>query len=213
MYLKAIIAGTVAGFIGAMIWAAISYFAHFEIGWIAWIIGALVGIAVAVAGKDRTGLNTGIIAVVISVASICAGKYIAVQFTVQDVSKKLIATIEVTDDRAKAHMASSLVAESESQGNVIVWPEGMDKDNAVELSNYPKNIVTDVEARWSAMPVEDQTKYKDQLDKSVKAEFNAVLSHAARESFIESFGLFDIVFFALAVITAFKLGSGMQAGD
>ncbi|MBN4052614.1 hypothetical protein JYT82_00715, partial [bacterium AH-315-K20] len=74
-----IIAGCVAAVIGAAIWAAVAYYAHFEIGWIAWIIGAMVGGAVFATAGDQAGMMTGVGAAVIAIAGVVGGKYVSIR--------------------------------------------------------------------------------------------------------------------------------------
>ncbi len=75
--MKGIIAGVIAGFAGALVWAAIVVFAGFEIGWLAWGIGAAVGGAVAWGSEGTPAM--GVAAVVISVLAIAGGKYFSVE--------------------------------------------------------------------------------------------------------------------------------------
>lgn len=212
-YLKAIIAGVIAGLIGAAIWAAIAYYSGYEIGWIAWIIGGLVGIAVAVASSENKGLNTGIIAVVIAAASICVGKYAAVHFTVSDITSKVVGTITVDEEDAKMEIATALVKEYESGGKVLKWADGMTIDTTEKLADFPKDLVKDVESRWSAMSATAQTNYRDALKETRKAAFASISGHIESEGFFASFGLLDLLFFGLAMFTAFKVGSGMQSDE
>ena len=49
---RGIIGGALGGLIGAVIWAGISYFTGYEIGWIAWGVGGMVGLGYFPAGID-----------------------------------------------------------------------------------------------------------------------------------------------------------------
>ena len=81
--LTSIIAASVGGGVGALIWGAIAYFAHVEVGYVAWGIGGLVGFCVRVAAGDMDDTFAGIIAAVGSVISILAGKLLSAYFIVQ----------------------------------------------------------------------------------------------------------------------------------
>lgn len=70
-----IVAGVVAGLVGAAVWGAVAYFLDMELGLLAWGIGGLVGFAVGATAQEDAGPSTGILAVVLSVLSIMGGKY------------------------------------------------------------------------------------------------------------------------------------------
>lgn len=210
--LTASIVGVIAGLIGASIWAAIAYFAHFEIGWIAWIIGGLVGFGVALGAKGETGMDTGILAVVIAVASICGGKWAAIHFEVSKSLGEVQSQVTVSNDDAMLFMAHDLVKEYESGGKAMKWPEGYSKDSAEDKDHFPKELWKDVTKRWQSMSATEQASYRDAIQNNIKASMASFASAIESEGFFQSFGLLDLLFFGLAVVTAFKIGTGM-AGD
>lgn len=72
---------------GALIWAAISYFTNYEVGWIAWGVGGLVGgAAVLAGGRSQT---VAIAAAVLAVLGIAAGKVLGFQFAVSAAAPEL----------------------------------------------------------------------------------------------------------------------------
>ena len=73
----AIIAGSVAGLIGAAVWAAIAVFTEREIGWIAIGIGFLVGFAVRVAGRGFE-VRFAVIGGALALESVIVGKFLAI---------------------------------------------------------------------------------------------------------------------------------------
>lgn len=76
----------------ALIWAAITYFTGFEIGYVAWLVGLMIGgAAVAVGGK---GTTCGAVCAAFALASIFLGKVLAVEFSVRgEVAKHLEAQL------------------------------------------------------------------------------------------------------------------------
>ena len=80
--LAAIAAASGSGLLGAVIWGAIAYFAHVEVGYVAWAIGGLVGFSVRVCAGDMDETFAGIIAATSSVVSILLGKLLSVYFVV-----------------------------------------------------------------------------------------------------------------------------------
>lgn len=79
---RALIAGAVAAFVGAGVWAAVVIAINFESGWIAWGIGALVGFAVVKAGGHGTMLAAS--AGILALLSIATGKNISYQVSISD---------------------------------------------------------------------------------------------------------------------------------
>lgn len=131
--IKSLIAGSIGGAIGAVIWAAIVYFAHAEVGYVAWGIGILVGICVKAAAEEIDEGVAGVIAAILSVGAILAGKLLGAIF-----------------------LANWLINEGKAPGGADMY--------------------------WSLVGL----------------------------AFQASFGVMDVVFFILAVITAYKLGSGNE---
>jgi hypothetical protein len=77
----AVAAGAGGAFIGAILWALITYFTEYQIGWMAIGVGFLVGLAVRTFGK---GLNKiyGIIGAGFSLLGCLVGNYLAVIFLI-----------------------------------------------------------------------------------------------------------------------------------
>jgi hypothetical protein len=136
--ISAILSAGIGGSIGAVIWGAIAYFAHAEVGYVAWGVGGLVGFCVRMGAGDMDEGIAGFIAAGGAVVSILAGKLLAGYFIVQ-------------------------------------W--------LVKEGQIPAAIAA--EAQWPLI----------------------------RIAFMSSFGVVDIVFFVLAIATAFKLGSGQSDSD
>lgn len=136
--ISAILSAGIGGSIGAVIWGAIAYFAHAEVGYVAWGVGGLVGFCVRMGSGDMDEGIAGFIAAGGAVVSILAGKLLAGYFIVQ-------------------------------------W---LIKDGQIPA-------VIAAEAQWPLV----------------------------RIAFMSSFGVMDIIFFVLAIATAFKLGSGQSDSD
>ncbi|MDB5344924.1 MAG: hypothetical protein JWP89_3301 [Schlesneria sp.] len=136
--ISAILSAGIGGSIGAVIWGAIAYFAHAEVGYVAWGVGGLVGFCVRMGAGDMDEGIAGFIAAGGAVISILAGKLLAGYFIVQ-------------------------------------W--------LIKEGQIPAAIAA--EAQWPLI----------------------------RIAFMSSFGVVDIVFFVLAIATAFKLGSGQSDSD
>jgi hypothetical protein len=220
--IKMAVGGAIAGLVGAAIWAAIGYFTGLEIGWIAWGIGMLVGAGVRVVGSqeiayfDKTqkrmvrsrvgaeGPLAGAVAAVLAVVSVLAGKYALVHLFLSAPAASLEEYLE--DDAMISSMADQVVIEYESQGRTVSWPAGVNPEEAYERSDYPQDVWTEAEGRWNALPEEEKASLK-----KAQAELIGValdnMEGAQGAVFLSSFGVFDLLWFGLAAVTAFKLGA------
>jgi hypothetical protein len=224
--LKMVMGGAVAGLIGAAIWAAIGYFTGLEIGWIAWGIGMLVGIGVRVVGsqemvtfdkvqrkmvRSRVGAEgpvAGSVAAVLAVVSVLAGKYALVHLFMSAPAASIADYLE--DDSMISAIADQIVVEHESAGRPVAWPAGVTADEAYERAHYPPEIWTEAESRWNAVPPEEKETMKKAHAELIGAAFES-MEGAESSMFLASFGAFDLLWFGLAALTAFRLGASASA--
>jgi hypothetical protein len=208
-YGSAAVGGIVASLIGAAVWAAISYFANAEVGYVAWGIGLLAGLGVAMMAKGATDQMTGVIAAVCAVGGVLLGKYVAVYFLV---AQAMPADQFVLNDKGMVtQLAWTIAAEREAAGKPIV-PGGNKKveqvDDAAELS---ADIHDEAHKRWNALPADERQRQMVEQQAAMNVLLNGVADQARNAGFRESFGMFDLLWFGLAVATAFRIGSGTQS--
>lgn len=217
--MRALIVGLIGGAIGAAIWAVIAYYTGREIGWIAWIIGAIVGGCTAAGAGEQRGGHTGLLAAVLALLSIAVGKYATVHFIVERESAKILAPQRakldrsLTDDEAIVVLANQKVIESQQDGKQLKWPKGVDENAEHEsIAEFPTDIAKSAKSNWNAMSDSDKQTFRDEFRRVAVAAFDEHIKTSKpkieQEIFKQSFGMFDIVFGILAVITAFRLGSG-----
>jgi hypothetical protein len=218
---KALIAGLIGGGIGAAIWAALVYYTNYEFAMVAWGLGLLVGLSVRAGAGSLTGAGTGMLAAVLALASICAGKYAVVYIIVEKEVAKVTAQMEaelaqpLTDDEAIMDIADKLVDESQAAGKKMVWPKGKDIESDRDtLADYPATIVKESKSRWNALLTSARQDYKDGITKLRREAGTAILAtmkeNVKGQGFSASFGVMDALFGLLAVVTAFRLGSGSE---
>ncbi len=215
---KGILGAVGGGVLGAVVWAAITIFTGYEIGWIAWLVGAGVGFGMAVGSRGEGGMAGGVAAAAIALISIAAGKYIAVRLEVGKVTDRIVAEAKYSVDDAKIHLAWELVEEAKEQGQTLKWPKGQEPgegdDETVEsLADFPKSIAKDVETRWGAMTPEAAETYRSQLEAQMQHNMRSMAAAITSRAFESSFNAFDILWGILAVLSAFKLGSGAGGDD
>jgi hypothetical protein len=219
--IKMVVGGLAGGLIGAAIWAAIGYFTGYEVGWIAWGIGFLAGLGVSVTGSqevarfdkvqrkmvvERTAADgplAGAVAAIAAVLSVLVGKYAVIHLLVASPSS----LEEYLDDETMiASIADEIVFEQEAQGRNVEWPEGVDPEEAYLKDDYPPAIWSEAEGRWNALsPGEREARKSLQADAIGAAMSSAPGARGA--VFLASFGLFDVLWFGLAAVTAFKIGA------
>ncbi len=203
--LRACVAGVIAGLVGAAIWATISYYTGFEIGYAAWGIGLIVGVAVAAASEGGTGLETGVIAVVIAVASVVGGKYAASHMLIRQAMADTSVGGVPNDELLISFLAEGIWSKKSEAGLEIEWSEDMSADLGDVEADFPPEIWSEAVANWHAMTIDEQETMREQFT------FDAELMSAnfTLQDFKNSFGVFDWIFFLLAAATAFQIGGNM----
>lgn len=218
-----IIGAVVAGLVGAGIWSGITYSTGYEIGWIAWGVGALVGFGALMGARREASPMLGGIAVAVSILALLTGKYITIELLIEkeigDGSQYLQEAIDSLDDPEylTSYIADGIAVEYEAEGKPVEWPSGVDPEYASESWEYPEDVWADAQSRWDAMNEEDRELYRQGIEQDIRdgflEELENMRSEAASQGFLQSFGLFDVLFFFLAVGTAFKLASGGTSED
>jgi hypothetical protein len=204
------VAALIGGFIGASIWAGITYFTGYEIGWIAWGVGLLVGVAVRMGAGDTMGVGPGAVAVIGSVAALLAGKYAAVHFQVQH-EMSIAPEMTFTAEDMQLGIASDIIGEWEEQGKKLNWPPGQSFETAEIPSQFPVDVWAEAQKRWNEIPPAEQTKQIDERKALISELTGSIQGMVVDEGFKASFSPIDLLFFGLAVFTAFKVGSGISS--
>jgi hypothetical protein len=206
--------GLVAGAVGAAAWAALAYFTGYEVGYVAWGIGLLVGSGVFVGGGRTASTTHGAAAVAITLVAIAGGKYAATHFVFEKVLHAALvehrARLE-NEEFLISCKADEVVGERTQAGTEVAWPAGVDPNEAAKQEDYPGDVWTEAVARWGALSPAERQQYKGELDRRYAARLDRVRPDAERNGFRRSFGILDILFLALAVGSAWKIGAGLKA--
>jgi hypothetical protein len=207
-----IIGGLIGGLVGALLWAGISAWTGYEIGWIAWGIGGLVGLGCVKGGKGG-GVPVAVIAVVITILSLVAGKYAAVEFILagqvgnkDEFIQTAIAELD-GEDMVISYLADDIIQERFSRGEAVEWPEGVDPIEAAEQADYPPDVWMEAASVWEQMAADEKVAYREQLSEQIRININAWYDEVSMIGFAESFSLMDLIFFGLAVVTAFQIAA------
>lgn len=221
-----IVAGGLAGVLGAAAWAALAYFANVEIGWLAWGIGGLVGFSTAAgaamggSGPKASGQLLGAIAVVITLLSLCLGKFAIVEIGIQQALTQITEGLDgepMEDEMLVSFLADEIGEETHGEDwwDQYEWPLNTDGEEPSAEADYPPELWKPAAKKWGAMSAEEQAAYRDQKTAELKAgmeEFADTMVNTARqEGFLATFGVMDLLFFGLAVMTAWGMGSSTEA--
>jgi len=211
---RAIIFGAIAGVAGAALWAAIAYFANVEIGWLAWGIGGAVGFACA-QGAGYGSRLIGTTAALITVVALLLGKVATVELLVNqefgDPQALLEQTIaELNDETLTSWLADDVVAGYEERGEKVDWPPGVNPRIASTQVEYPAEIWKIAAQQWDAFSQDQKQAYHDAVERAIRENFTDNFDEARglirEEGFFNSFSGVDLLFFGLAIYTAFSVG-------
>lgn len=206
--MKGLAAGVAAGVGGAVVWALIAYFTGYEIGWLAWGIGAAVGAAVAWGSRNSPAM--GVAAVVISVLAILAGKYITVEIILakeKQTANQGVAQQILNDEYVISWLADEIISVYQEQGIAVNWPEGVNPEEVSSRADYPADVWQAAAAKWNSMSAEEKEAFRQNVRQQAEANIAMYASGLRKEGFLGSFGVIDIIFFGLAIVTAYKIAS------
>lgn len=145
---KALLWGLGGGLVGSIVWALVSYFVHFEIGWIAWGIGALCGASVRAASSRDDGMSVGVGAGVAAALCILLGKIGAVAPLVSQMGA--LDPVE-HEEYLISILADDVVFAKERAGEAIAWPGGAEPYEPEYQSDYPGDVWQAARRRWTGM--------------------------------------------------------------
>lgn len=192
---RAVIAGAVAALVGGGLWAVVVIATRYELGWIAWGVGALVGLVMSRATPAR-GRTVAILGAGIAALGLLGGKAIIATYSINARSFAQ----EITSDSSLVLQAASWHLDSE-----VGWPDG-------------------IQARLDSMGTDDTLSdalWKEMLDASAAhasswtSEDSAAIAAAYAGAIMGrlgtldrlrmQFGPWDLLWFGLAVVTAFRI--------
>jgi hypothetical protein len=188
----AVAAGVAAAVAAGLIWAAIAIFANLEIGWAAWGVGALVGAAMSRATLNRSRA-LGTTAALLAGGGLLLGKLFILYGSV-------------------GSMAEEIAGNQEYLQSSLAWEmyEARELD-AATLDSVDARIAsgdTLSDALWDRMMGQAATRYDamtpEQRTAAATSTAKASLARLGVVGAITSqLGLYDLLWFGLAIATAF----------
>jgi hypothetical protein len=213
-YLKWLLAGMVGSAVGAVIWVAVGHYAEAEVGYIAWAVGLFAGMAVRWAAGPEEGIGPAIAAVITAVFGIAVAKYEVISLHVDKlVAQALVNGAELTDNDQISILADEIVEAKIASNEKIAWPAGDGDDQIVTKADYPPEIWTAAETRWKAMTTEEKQQRDADRQQNFAERLAVARQQIKQQAFQASFGPYDLLWFGLAAVTAFRIGRGKEDHD
>ena len=106
-----------------------------------------------------------------------------------------------------SYLADAIVQDRVSRREAIDWPAGVDPFEAVEQADYPPDVWTEAASEWEQMSADDKAVYREELSEQIRINIDAWYDEVSMIGFAESFSLMDLIFFGLAVVTAFQIAA------
>ena len=182
-------------------------------GWIACGIGFLVGISVRVAAGEVDGPAPGVVAGATAVIAVLIAKFLVVSFLVSNAMHEMPDFTEITPDQMIARCATDVAIEYEASGKKLDWPPESDSPDVPLQQSYPPDVWAEAQKRWQKLTPQQQQAQMEQA----KADFENIIGQfetdVRNETFTSSFSPLDLLWFGLAAVTAFKIGSGLTNGE
>jgi hypothetical protein len=194
----AIIAGALAALAGAGIWTAVVMISGgWEVGWVAWGIGALVGAVMSRMTPQRS-VQIAVAAAVLSAAGLAIGKVATFRLAVPKIARDMLLENPV--------MLAQAFAMEMREG------ERFSAEVSVQLASLnPTDTLSDAVA--AQMLEEAETRMEGappaERERVAKVFANRILADTGLSSqFGATLSAFDLLWFFLAIATAFKLMRG-----
>jgi hypothetical protein len=198
------VCGLIGGSIGGAVWVLVAFAIHRQIGIIAWGVGALTGLGVAMAAGRRAGTASGVLAAGLAFCVILTSKLVVAILLVNQFAAHLESPAEL-EEQIVLIEAHEIAKEQQKKGVDLKWPPGKSLDNATELADFPEPIAKRAQKNW-----DDQTPRIKERQKNLGQIAQAGKAFVIVFAFIGSFSPFDLLWFFLAMGSAFRLGRGFD---
>jgi hypothetical protein len=198
----AIAGGLVAAVLGGLIWAGVVLYWNLEVGWVAWGVGILVGAAMAGITLERSR-SLGVWAAGIAVVGLLVGKFL----------------ITVGSTGA---LADDLFDDGQYLRGAVAWDMYMAEELSPGIQDELRETLaagdTLSDELWERMLAEAEPKYASMSEGERRA---LARSEAGRligqlgwvEGILIQLGPWDLLWFGLAVVTAFQMVGGVRVEE
>lgn len=192
--------GVVAAILGGVVWAGIVTGTGYEVGYVAWGVGLIVGLAVA-AGSPSPGVGHGLTAAGLAAAGLLLGKVLIYSWAMPG----LVAKEFSNDPEMSAAAIEVMVARDPSlDPELKAWYDNQDPAAYTEEQDnvYIAKLNELITTRAAQMS-------EDEHKAAVKDFANLTLAALPMETRMSiAFSPWDLLWFGLALFTAFRIGCG-----
>jgi hypothetical protein len=105
-----------------------------------------------------------------------------------------------------AYLANDIAREHQDEGREVAWPPGVPPFEAIAPEEFPREVWSAAQMRWNGMSVENKKAYAELRGETLE-EAVASVQGAKIAALMGSVSLFDLLWFGLAAVTAFKIGA------
>lgn len=215
-YLKWAIAGLVGAAAGGLVWFLIGYYAKAEVGYIAVLVGFLAGLGVRVAASEsEVGTGPAMAALIAAFFGIAVAKYAVTRIRVDNILAPMIAQAMADPSESERHseMANEVAEKREAVGKPVAWPAGKDLESAELEADYPADIWAEAKQRLDAETPEQRQLALQQRQQMLQNGLGEARQAIIKQVFVQSFGMYDLLWFGLAGMAAWRTGSGLASDD
>lgn len=198
--LRALLAGVAAALVGGATWAALVAFASLEAGIVAWGIGLLVGVAMAAVTPNR-GQAMAVLAALIAAVGLVAGKAMIVSFATEpaladeiEADEEWLAEAAVFDLQSSEALPTEIQERLEALAYDDTIPDSLWVDMLMAGKEHAEAVGSDGRAELASQYASFLLSGTDFV-----TLFNSQMS------------LWDLLWFGLAISTAWRIMGGRQA--
>jgi hypothetical protein len=117
--------------------------------------------------------------------------------------------IRFDDEGMIADIAGDLADEAIGRGEKVTWPPGVSRETASTKTDFPANLWKKAQDRWNQLsPKERQEQARQRALLAL-----AMSEKAKKPEFGEFFAPWDLLWFALAIVSAYKVGTGSYGSE
>jgi hypothetical protein len=196
---RALIAGAVAALAGGIAWAAVVALTKYEVGYVAWAVGLIVGLAMAKATPSR-GPSLAMLATILAGAGLLVGKGMIVKYST---GPALAQEIQADPE----WMAEAALFDLQEVGSlpedIQAQLDALSLDDTLSDALWANMLAAGADHAAAAGPDERER---------IAADYASVLVGGVgfMELFRSQMSGWDLLWFGLAVTTAWKIMSGKR---
>lgn len=193
-FTRGCVCSAVGALIGAGIWFGVAYASNYEIGWIAWGVGGLAGLGMFFGHGEASPMG-GLVAAGMSVMGIVVGKIMLFAVVVSP-QFEIFLHEDKSSREALVYMFAEDSIELPEDTPDEMWEEVYDRGMEAALTQVRPEVAQMSDSEVEAELMERRDEYREGMRQFSRSLF-----------FATGFAWMDLLFFALAIITAFKIGA------